>query len=686
MTLAEVSAEVRLRVRRRLQRGYRRLLDDPDHTYVSDKQLAQALDDITLSALTSRLRAGESPQLTPGLDRLDRTAALVRQLFPESAEQTRREADDLTGNRIALFGRTFDFGERIDWHLDPEAGVRWPLEHYTRVPIVVGRLADARVVWELNRLHHLTTLGRAYALTRDERYTIAFIGQVTSWCEANPPRFGINWTVAMEAGIRAVNLILALDLFRASPLLTDVVIELLLKILLAHGQFIRRNLEFSYRVTSNHYLSDLIGLFAIGTVIPYFKESRGWATFAAREVVQELKKQVREDGADDEASIAYHRLVLEIFTLFVVLMGDPARSLSDDERRRFEAMFEFTRAYLKPDLTSPVLGDSDDGRLIKFKTRPPVDHGYLLSLAAILLRRSEFKLSARIDEEALWWFGEEGLKTFEQLPVSDRAPASQAFREAQVFIQRRDSLYAIVDGGDNGLNGRGSHAHSDALSFELFAYGQTFLRDPGTYVYTTSQRWRHLFRSTAYHNTVRIDRQEINAIRFDQPFSAGRNVRPKVNAWTSDEERDVLDAEHDGYARLAKPVTHRRVLTFHKREAYWTLEDRFTGSGHHLFEICFHFDPGVEVRVEEDGRVIASSRSHALAIIPLSGHPFAVKRARRWVSPSYRTRLRSSAIIYHLRADAVWNSVMLLVPYVRGEEARLSVVRRLAADEFATER
>src|SRR5205085_8175153 len=114
------------------------------------------------------------------------------------------------------------------------------------MPVAQGKSSDVRAVWELNRLHHLVTLGRAYALSNDERYTTGFIHQLTSWCEANPPNFGINWLVAMEAGIRAVNMIAALDLFRASPMLTDVVIELILKMLLAHGRFIRANLEFSH--------------------------------------------------------------------------------------------------------------------------------------------------------------------------------------------------------------------------------------------------------------------------------------------------------------------------------------------------------------------------------------------------------------------------------------------------------
>src|SRR6185437_15446336 len=114
------------------------------------------------------------------------------------------------------------------------------------------------------------------------RYPEEFLLQLAAWYEDNPPRFGANWTVAMEAAIRAVNIIAALEMFRGSPHLTDEAIELILKTLLAHGSFIRNNLELSYRSSSNHYLSDLIGLFVIGMTMPELRESRGWVSYSAR--------------------------------------------------------------------------------------------------------------------------------------------------------------------------------------------------------------------------------------------------------------------------------------------------------------------------------------------------------------------------------------------------------------------
>jgi hypothetical protein len=295
-----------------------------------------------------------------------------------------------------------------------------------------------------------------------------------------------------------------------------------------------------------------------------------------------------------------------------------------------------------------------------------------MSLGAVIFESGTFKQSTYIDEEALWWFGIRGHETFAGLDEGQQ-PASRAFPEAQIFIQRAATedgpLYAIIDCGDHGTGGRGSHAHSDALSIEVFAFNRTFLRDPGTFVYTASERDRNLFRSTAYHNTVRIDGEEISETREGWPFAFAANVRPKMNLWQSDSERDVLDAEHYSYQRLAAPVTHRRIVTLDKRKGYWTIEDIFSGEGRHLCEFFFNFDAGLDVALDENKRAIAVGNGTTFSIVPAAAPELEAKIEPRWASPAFKTRLRSSAIIYSLSANVPLRVSFELL--VRSERAGL---------------
>ena len=226
--MRELASEALLRARRRISRAMNRATDKPNSTYVSDEALRRSLNGQSVAEVAARIRDHSQPRLLPGLADLARTAATIKELFPDSVEEARREADAILGHRITLFGRVHDLGRHIDWHRDPESGVTWPREHFTRTPLspVTG---DVRVVWELNRLQHFTTLGRAYGLTSDERYAEEFLLQLASWYEGNSPRFGINWTVAMEAAIRAVNIIASLEMFRGSDHVNDDAIELILK-------------------------------------------------------------------------------------------------------------------------------------------------------------------------------------------------------------------------------------------------------------------------------------------------------------------------------------------------------------------------------------------------------------------------------------------------------------------------
>jgi Heparinase II/III N-terminus/Heparinase II/III-like protein len=683
MTPQEIAAESLLRARRRASRARDRASDDLFKTYISDKELRRSLGGEPLERVAASVRERSAARLTPGLSDLTGTIETIKRFFPGSIDEARHEADAIVKHQIKLFGHTYAMKPQIDWHSDPRTGAGWPLEHYTRILLRLGQGSDVRKVWELNRLHHLTALGRAYALTGDERYTEEFLFQLASWYEQNPPRFGVNWTVAMEAAIRAVNVISAFEMFRASPHMTDEAIELTLKMLLAHGRFIRSNLEFSYRSASNHYLSNLIGLFAIGMTMPELGDSGAWVKFGAGRLLEEMDRQVLPDGVDYEGATGYHRFVLEIFALFFSLSHASGLELPGEYWERLEAMFNFVRAYLKPDLTAPTIGDSDDGRLIRFKERPPSDHSYLMSIAAILLESETFKQSSRLDEEAVWWFGEQGREAFESLAVNESEAGSQAFPQAQIFIQRAASLYSIIDCGDHGARGYGSHAHSDALSLETFALGRTFLRDPGTFVYTASSRWRNQFRSTAYHNTVRIDGREISPIDEEQIFALGANVQPRVNRWESTPERDTLDAEHHAYANLPEPVIHRRVITLDKREGYWIIEDVFTGDGAHQFEFFFNLDAGLDVSAESNGRAIARDQSVALAIVPVSNNKFETKIVTRWVSPGYGTRMRSSGIIYRLYTDVPFENTMLLIPYNLGDEERVERLVRAGAYPLA---
>ena len=94
------------------------------------------------------------------------------------------------------------------------------------------------MTWELSRHAHFVTLGQAYALTGEERYVEAFVTQVASWLDENPPEQGINWASSLELAFRSINWIWTLHLTAGSPHVTPELVARLVKSLAAHGRHV----------------------------------------------------------------------------------------------------------------------------------------------------------------------------------------------------------------------------------------------------------------------------------------------------------------------------------------------------------------------------------------------------------------------------------------------------------------
>lgn len=460
------------------------------------------------------------------------------------------------------------FGSDIQWRRDPLSDYVWPLDYHRDIRLIRTDGSDARVLWELNRLGHVITLARAYSITSDERYSAEFFAQLRSWAGQNPYGRGPNWSCAMEVALRAINLLAAFETFRRSSQLTAEFLTFFLQLLQRHGRFIRRNLEFSYIATSNHYLSDVVGLLWLGLLLPELRDAREWRDFGLDQTLREMDKQVLPDGADFEASTGYHRFVTELLLYSFLLCNANNVNIEKQDWSRLQRMLVYIRAYLRPDGFAPLIGDTDGGRVLPFGYRSANDHAYVLNIGAAV-------------------FNDPALRP-EHQPV-----VSQAFPEAGTYIMRDGDLYLCFNASGAGINGRGSHGHNDALSIEVSAHGRAFIVDPGTYVYSADLRKRHAFRSTAYHSTVKIDDREQNTIDPDTPFVIGNEAQPRVLEWRTGDDFDKVVAEHYGYS----PMTHRRSITFDKRERWWLIEDEFFGDGEHVYEIRFHFDAGLNVGV-----------------------------------------------------------------------------------------
>ncbi len=522
-----------------------------------------------------------------------------------SRHRQRRErviarAGAICAHRFELLGSgPIDLGPRLPWHADFKSGRTWPERAYFEdvragIEADFGKGSDVKVPWELSRFQHLPALGQALWLTADRRYYEEFRAQVADWIARNRPGLGVNWACTMDVAIRAVNWVWAYGFFRIEILDDRPFASLFLRSLFVHGRFIASNLENGAAVTSNHYFADLVGLLFLGVLFRGAPEADSWMGLAVSEIVRENERQTYPDGVDYEASTSYHRLMTEM-TLTSLIVLERAGFRVPPLRDRVRAMIEYVAHYSKPDGRAPQIGDNDDGRLqiLGDDGAERGDHRHLLAVAGCLYDDDPlFALAGARWEDAYWFFGEACAKRLDRGATRGRVHVTgRHFRDSGSVVLRHDDLYLFLDAGPVGLKGLGTHAHNDTLSIEIQAGGADLVVDPGTGVYTPDLGLRDRMRSTAAHNTVRLDGEEINPLP-PRPFELPGTDRPAVVRFVSRAGFDLAEALHRGYARLPDPVVHRRIVLLNKRTGRFVVEDRLEGSGKHRVEWFFHLAPG----------------------------------------------------------------------------------------------
>ena len=148
------------------------------------------------------------------------------------------------------------------------------------------------------------------------------------------------------------------------------------------------------------------------------------------------------------------------------------------------------------------------------------------------------------DEDEILWYATEGKE--------GRKPAydSVALDWAGYYVMRtgweKDDLYMAIKAGPFGA----AHQNEDKLSFELAAYGERFLVDPGMYIYDSANPWRKYFVSSLAHNTVVVD--GLTQYRRDER-DQWVATEPNDAIWISEPDYDYFSGYYNsGYTDFTR--------------------------------------------------------------------------------------------------------------------------------------
>ncbi len=518
-------------------------------------------------------------------------------------ENILNEISSISKNTYEIFGREFYFHDPIEFHLDPVTDDKWPLKFWDDIEYRSTRpYSGIKFAWEINRLHHWPKIAVAYRISNDDKYLFEFISQLKQWLTANPYPYGINWISGIELGIRVVNLyitlkILSLNKSQYQKLLSRHVDEFIK----SHGRHLYRY-PSKHSSAANHALAESLGLFFAGAGFPNQKHAAKWEKKGKQIFEHEILRQLYSDGSSFEHSIPYLQFVADHALIYCWMARCHNIPINPEIYRRIGKVCEFIAHIIDTKGNIPMIGDDDDGYLVKLWFGGHNNFSSILKSGAMLFSRPDWIHPESQSDMKAAYFG--SLKGDNLNALTHRADKwtnkSRYFEQAGLGIiashQDGTNILFVGNSGPLGLSPLSGHGHADALSFWLSVNGCPFFVDPGTYLYHGGGAWRRYFRSTRAHNTIVVDHLDQSEQVADFIFDQFYNIEnPKFK---EDSDKIVWGGQHDGYKRLEDPVIHAREVAFYKSKNVFYIKDRLLCSRRHEIMLLFHLYPAIKVEYQ----------------------------------------------------------------------------------------
>ena len=611
-------------------------------------------------------------------------ADLLRTHLPAEALEILHQADDIRLHHFRLLGyEDLDYGAEIDWHLDRVHGKRAPLEPWFKIPFLeFADVGDHKITWELNRHQHLVTLTKAWLLSKDEKYIRELSAQWHSWMKANPYPLGINWGSALEVAFRSLAWIWVDQMLSDAPGYTELRAKLL-PALAFHGRYIERYLS-TYFSPNTHLLGEAVALFFLGTLYPQIAPASRWQKTGWKIVLQAAQRQVRPDGVYFEQSLHYHVYALDFLLHSRLLAARNGLEIPAEYDATLGRMLSVVQA-LSQAGPPEGFGDDDGGRVFNPRRNRTEHMTDPLAVGTLLYGREDLS-AARLTEESIWLFGQQAVEAFPR-PNAQRAPVSATFREGGLYILADSQPYSqqiVVDAGPQGI-GRCGHGHADALNMRLTIDGRRWLVDAGSGVYISSDPAdRNAFRGTAAHNTMRVDGSDQAVC--GHPFSWTAIPTSRLENWSSGKTFCYFAGSHDGYARLADPVTHSRYLV-QINGGPALVRDVALGQNEHELEVLWHFGPDVDVHEAGKNMLVASQSGGeelALTMIVPDETEWRMEITRSLISPAYGKFQPAPLVRAHARLRLPAEIATLLRPHSAAirQNSNLGSMRRVPVQVY----
>ncbi len=452
-----------------------------------------------------------------------------------------------------------------DWHTHPLTGFRYEsTTHWSEVSDFSPEAGDIKYVWEKARFTFLYDLIRYDHHFKKDQSTFVF-KEISSWVSANPINCGPHWRCSQEISLRLLNWTFALHYYRNSPALTPERFSQIMHSMYWQLRHVEDNIQFSRKaVRNNHALTETLTLYLMGMLFPFFPGSAARKIAGKRWFEQEIAYQIYEDGTFLQFSMNYHRVVVQLLSWGISLAHLNHERWEPVVYERAERSLHFLTA-CQDSFTGwlPNYGNNDGALFFPLTACHFRDFRPQLNALAAALHQTCTAQTELWAEEAQWL----GLKPHESTETLPKAGfftfpkgGYSVFREGPMLLFLRCGSY------------KDRPFQADNLHLDLWMDGENLLRDAGSYLYNTEEKWTRYFAGTASHNTVMVG-------DFDQMRKGPRFIwfdwirESSLSGWLADGDTAVCEEQFTGFRAVGPGIVHRRRVTKKNGVFSWVIED-----------------------------------------------------------------------------------------------------------------
>lgn len=362
----------------------------------------------------------------------------------KSAESNASDVKRILAGEWKAFGKIpINVDDPPRWNFDYLAGVEVPnsgkLDHRE-----LPDGADVKLIWELSRWYEIVRLAEAGPANK-------CIAWLEDWVAKNPPYEGINWTSALESGIRLMHFTRMDETLGGLGSLREAILP-------PHVWFTWNERSFGSSA-NNHLLGELAGLIVASSRWPALASLCAPMDRLQRDWEREVLAQFAEDGGNREQALSYHAFSLDLCSKTRDALIATGRKISSSVQGRLGRAEEFYNVVQIPGEQWDY-GDSDDAACRAAPGKPEADRWHYFPQSGIARYRSG-------DWDLRW----------------DLSPL--------------------------GYLSTAAHGHLDALHLSIWWKGMAVVIDPGTGAYYGNPHLRAALAGWDAHNGPHLPGQDF---------------------------------------------------------------------------------------------------------------------------------------------------------------------------------